>query len=152
MRQHEAGPSDTRRGVALHGDPTSGSVVYALVEGPDERPGDAEFFVDDPTRFVQMRPVLKHEECPGRFFGPSDRMLVCTIKSKIGLQGLCAHEAGLSGQHAQNVALAVKQVEKFDFAAGLMFRRALQGIPPHVTYDAMAKSFRPGAPGAAEHH
>ena len=50
-----------------------GSQVRTPWDSPDLTAGNAQFLDSDPKRFVQLRPVLTHEQAPGRFFGLSDQ-------------------------------------------------------------------------------
>ena len=85
--------------------------------------GDAQYFVDDPTRRVQLRPVLKHEQRPGRLFGPSDRWLV--YRGEPPLRAFVKMKPGYRDNTPRNVEYAIRQVEKFMIELGEYFRRGL---------------------------
>src|SRR4051794_16572633 len=135
--------------VVMHEGATPGSREFHRLEIPDPKAIDAEFFVDDPARGVQMRPILKHEQID-RKFTPADRMIVTTAPG-FHFRAFVRMRPGQRENTPRNVERAVKQVEKFDAASGLIFRRALQGVPPDVTMARWRKPFdqaRPGTPGS----
>ena len=62
MRPHGA----SLRAMLVDQGAKPGSLAFKPWEMPDPAALDAEYFDDDPKRFVQMRPVLRHEQVPGR--------------------------------------------------------------------------------------
>jgi hypothetical protein len=94
---------------------------------PDFAAGDAEFLEQDPTRPVQLRPILASERRPGRFFGPSDRMLVYC--GEYEFRAFVRLKPGQRANTPQNVKRAIAQVERIDPTAARAFRRAASGLP-----------------------
>jgi hypothetical protein len=110
--------------------PVSGTVEMSRCITPDYTAGDAQFLDDDPKRFVQLRPILKHEQHPGRFFGPSDLMLVGRGFGSTELRGFVRMRPGYRANTPRNIALAIQQIEDFDPVLGAMFRLAHAGRDP----------------------
>src|SRR5215212_9054491 len=101
-------------------DEKSASWWYA----PDFSAGDAQFF-DPKLGPVQLRPVLKSERRPGRFFGPGDRMLCSIEASGFELRAFVRLKPGRRDNTRRNVALAICKVEEANLSLGQEFRRAL---------------------------
>src|SRR5690242_13159377 len=110
----------TIRAVVMHEGATPGSREFLRSEIPDPKAVDAEFFVKDPTRLVQMRPVLKHEQT-GREFTPADRMIVTTAPG-LQFRAFVRMKPGHRDNTPQNVRRAIKQITRFSETTGFVFQ------------------------------
>ena len=99
------------RGVIFLPGP-AGEPRMALWTAPDFLPGDQEFLVDDPSRPLQLRPILVSEQVPWEKYGPSDRFLV--VYRRAGEPDLRAHvrlKPCFRANTIRNVRRAIEKVE-----------------------------------------
>ncbi|MGA0594095.1 hypothetical protein [Enterovirga sp. CN4-39] len=81
---------------------------------PDYGPGDREFLDPDPSRLVQIRPVLA-AECPQRKLIPADRVVVCRAFNGLPpMYALVRLKPFQCENTPQNVEKAIWQLADFD--------------------------------------
>lgn len=119
-----------KRGLYVLGGYTPGQVITAFCPTPGYEAGDDQFLDADPARFVQLRPILKAEQTPGRLFGPSDRMVVYRGQHWPELRAFVRMKPGERENTPRNVRRAIRQIVKFNRSVGEAFERAERGLPP----------------------
>lgn len=117
----------TRLATVLHRAPGEDPITL-LMKAPDTSAGDAQFFVNDPNRPVQIRPVLASEVLPGRE-GKREWVLVA-LNVRPELRALVKLPAHLRKNDARGVEAAIRKLGRFHPGYAEIFRRASRLTSP----------------------
>lgn len=110
--------------ILFSDDAGSGSPVATRTTAPDVAAGDAQFFVDDPKRPLQLRPVLASEGLPGRPVQRGEWVLVALF-SYPQMRAFVRLPPHLRKNDRRGVLAAIKRVERVSPEAAAIFRGAL---------------------------
>lgn len=109
----------------LHRGDGEGPLTLENIQAPDTAAGDAQFFVDDWSRPVQLRPVLKSEGLPGREVQRGEWVLVArnVVPELRAFVKLPPH---LRKNNGRAIAAAIRKVERVHPPYAEIFRRAIR--------------------------